>query len=236
MEWVVETQNIRKSFGYRRVLRGISFKLRRGEYFTILGRNGCGKTTLLNILATALTPSQGSILIEGLDTGKKSLEARRKIGFVSHATWLYSNLTLTENLRYYGRMYGVPEVEEKVRQVVRQFELEKWQDQRVGELSRGIQQRTAISRALIHDPTVLLIDEPESGLDPAAMNVLEKALAERRQRGATIIATSHNLNFAAASSSRVAILAGGHLAYESGEKKPELSSLQEAFDQYSNKT
>ena len=106
-EYAVEAEGLKKSFGYHRVLAGVSFKAYRGEHLVILGRNGCGKTTLLNILATICHPSQGKVVIEGFDIRQQGVNVRQKLGVVAHATMLYEDLTILENLRFYGRMYGV---------------------------------------------------------------------------------------------------------------------------------
>jgi heme ABC exporter ATP-binding subunit CcmA len=232
-ERYIEVKGLKKSFGYHPVLNGVNFELRRGEYLVILGKNGCGKTTLINIIATLLQPSQGKVIINGLDTKKQAVAIRRKLGFVAHSTMLYNELTLQENLRFYGRMYSVTDLEKRITELVSLLELRKWQDRRVSDLSRGIQQRTAIARSLVHKPHVLLLDEPESGLDPTALSLLETILTEQTKQGCSIIATSHNLDFARKTSSRLAVLDKGRFAYESNNNGIDLSSLKNIFNLYS---
>jgi ABC-type multidrug transport system ATPase subunit len=233
IEYAVEAEGLKKSFGYHHVLNGVTFKSPRGEHLVILGGNGCGKTTLLNILATICHPYQGKIAIEGLDIREQAVNIRRKLGVVAHTTMLYNDLTITENLRFYGRMYGVKSLEERIEQMVLRFELGKWQGYRVRNLSRGIQQRTAIARALIHEPSVLMLDEPESGLDPTARIILGNILGELKQRGCTVIATSHNLDFTLSTYSRLVILARGQFVYESTDRELSLLALKEVFSRYS---
>jgi heme exporter protein A len=233
IEYAVEAEGIIKSFGYHHVLNGVNFKAQRGEYLVILGGNGSGKTTLINILATICRPSQGKIAIEGLDIREQAVNIRRKLGVVAHATMLYDDLTIIENLRFYGRMYGVKSLEDRIEQMVVRFELGKWQGYRVRHLSRGIQQRTAIARALIHEPSVLMLDEPESGLDPIARTILSNILGELKQRGCTAIATSHNLDFTLSTYSRLVVLARGHFVYESADRGLSLAALKEIFSRYS---
>jgi ABC-type multidrug transport system ATPase subunit len=232
-EYAVEAEGLKKSFGYHRVLTGVSFKVHRGEHLVILGGNGCGKTTLINILATICRPSQGKVVIEGQDIRQQATGVRRKLGVVAHTTMLYSGLTITENLRFYGRMYGVAALEERIKEMISRFDLAKWHNYRVNNLSRGIQQRTAIARALIHEPSVLMLDEPESGLDPTTLILLGNILDGLKQRGCTIIATSHNLDFALSTCSRLAVLAKGQFVYESTDRGIALSTLKEVFSQYS---
>ena len=120
-EYAVEAEGLKKSFGYHHVLTGVSFKAQRGEHLVILGGNGCGKTTLINILATICHPSQGKVVIEGLDIRQQAANIRQKLGVVAHATMLYDDLTITENLRFYGRMYGVEALEEKIKEMILPF-------------------------------------------------------------------------------------------------------------------
>jgi heme exporter protein A len=232
-EYTVEAKGLKKSYGYHQVLADVGFKARRSEHLVILGANGSGKTTLINILATICRPSQGKVIIEGLDSRQQAVKIRRKLGVVAHATMLYSGFTITENLRFYGRMYGVKAIEEKIKELVLRFDLDRWPSQRVGNLSRGIQQRTAIARALVHEPSILLVDEPETGLDPAALVLLGNVMEELKQRGCTIIATSHNLEFALSTGSRLVMLAGGKFVFESADKALSVDSLRDIFNRYS---
>ena len=231
-EYAVEAEGIKKSYGYHHVLTGVSFKAQRGEHLVILGGNGCGKTTLINILATICHPSQGKVVIEGLDIRQQAVNIRRKMGVVAHTTMLYDDLTITENLQFYGRMHGVAALEERIKEMVLRFELGKWCGYRVGNLSRGIQQRAAIVRALIHEPSVLMLDEPESGLDPTARVILGNILGELKQKGCTVIATSHNLDFTLSTYSRLVVLAKGQFVYESTDKGLALSALKEVISHY----
>jgi heme exporter protein A len=130
-------------------------------------------------------------------------------------------------------MYGVKAIEEKIKELVLRFDLDRWPSQRVGNLSRGIQQRTAIARALVHEPSILLVDEPETGLDPAALVLLGNVMEELKQRGCTIIATSHNLEFALSTGSRLVMLAGGKFVFESADKALSVDSLRDIFNRYS---
>jgi heme ABC exporter ATP-binding subunit CcmA len=228
-QFVIELTDVQKSFGYHRVLSGINLKLTAGEHLVIIGRNGCGKTTLINIIATLLQPTRGKIKIDGLDTKKQAARVRGKLGFVSHNSMLYNDLTVKENLLFYGRMYSLTGLERRISELVARLELSKWADRRINELSRGTQQRTAIARAILHKPRVLLLDEPESGLDPGALTLLESIIAEQSAEGCTIIATSHNLDFALKTSNRLTILNKGRFVYEAESGKIDLSTLQTTF-------
>ena len=230
---MVEVEGLSKSFGYRRVLSGLSFKIAAGEHLVILGRNGCGKTTLINILATLVKPSYGKVIINGLDISKNDIGIRRSIGVVNHATMLYNSLTVAENLRFYARMYNIASPDGRTQELIELFGLTLWQKTRVGDTSRGIQQRTAIARALIHEPSVLLLDEPESGLDPTASDLLQNILKEHTNSGGAVISTTHNLEFASSTSGRIVILTGGNFIFQSTPETAGAGSLKKIFEQYS---
>jgi heme ABC exporter ATP-binding subunit CcmA len=222
----VEVSGLKKSFGYHRVLTGVAFSLRPGEQLSVMGRNGCGKTTLINILATLLNPSDGKVRINGRDIQKHSQAVRRSQGYVGHSSLLYSALTVRENLRFYGRMFSVPSLEERIEELIACLELQKWQDRRVSDLSRGIQQRTSIARGIIHKPLILLLDEPESGLDPVSLVRLQKILADFKIRGGTIIATSHNMEFSLKTGDRIAVLNNGKFEMEAGCREVPVGELK----------
>lgn len=206
-------EGLTKSFGYQPVLKGVELKIRWGDFITIFGPNGAGKTTLLQVLATLLRPSSGRAKVAGLDLARQAREIRRRIGVVSHDTFLYDDLTAYENLRFYGRMYEVPHLEERIAQVISQVGLEAQLHHRVRTLSHGMQKRLAIARAIIHSPSVLFLDEPESGLDQEALGRL-MAVPDSLGEGRTIIMTTHNIERGLLMGNRVAILAKGRIAYE----------------------
>jgi heme exporter protein A len=209
--FAAEAVGLKKSYGYHRVLNGVNFNLRSGEHLVIVGRNGCGKTTLINILATLLNPSEGIVFFDGLDFRQKASEIRLKLGYVGHFGLLYSALTIRENLRFYGRMYSVPALETRVDELIANLDLTKWQDRKVSEISRGTQQRASIARGIIHKPSILLLDEPESGLDPAALVILEKMLQDFKAQGGGVLAASHNLEYSLKTSDRIVVLNNGRL-------------------------
>ena len=148
----VEVKSLTKSFGSRLALKGVDLVVGEGEFLTILGPNGAGKTTLLQILATVSRASSGKIRIGGLEVGKESTEIRRRIGYVSHQTLLFDDLTAYENLKFYGRMYDVPDLDRRIHSLAEKMELSSRLHQLVRTLSRGMQQRLSIVRALLHDP------------------------------------------------------------------------------------
>ena len=228
----IEVNGITKKFGKKPVLRGIDLVLKDGESLTILGPNGAGKTTLLKILSTLLRPSTGSVKIAGLDLKGNPIEIRRKIGVVSHQTFLYDELTASENLKFYGKMYDVPDLEERIHNLISMVDLESRINDRVRTLSRGMQQRISIARALIHDPSILLLDEPETGLDQSASALLTEILDDPDAGKRTVVMTTHNLERGLEIGNRIAILAEGKIAYEESKQSLNITSLKEAYCHY----
>jgi heme exporter protein A len=210
----IEAQNLTKVFGQHRALRGVDLQLHRGESLTIIGPNGAGKTTLLRCLAGLSKPSGGTVLLSGRDLAESPVEARRAIGFVGDETLLYASLTATENLLFYGRMYDVADLRQRVEETLERLGLAHRRDDPVRTLSRGMRQRLAIGRALLHRPSVVLLDEPHTGLDVGAQEMLDQMLQDLSHAGQTVLMTTHNLATAANAGSRLAILAEGLVVYE----------------------
>ncbi len=225
----METQGLTKSFGNRLVLRGIDLVVERGESVVIFGPNGAGKTTLIKILATIMNPSSGRILVDGLDLKNNAEEIRRRIGVVTHQTFLYSNLTAFENLEFYSRMYDVPRRKERIREVVAMVGMTSRLHDRVGTLSRGMQQRLSIARSLLHKPAIMLLDEPEAGLDQRAISMLWEALPAKGGEKGTIILTTHNLERGLELGDRLLILDRGKIVYQGSTQALDLAGLREVY-------
>ncbi|MFC2073114.1 heme ABC exporter ATP-binding protein CcmA, partial [Chloroflexota bacterium] len=218
-----------KSFGNQLALRGIDLEVRRGESVVIFGPNGAGKSTLIKVVATIMNPSSGRILIDGLDLKDSAEEARRQIGVVAHHTFLYNNLTAYENLEFYSRMYDVPKRKERIHELVAKVGMTSRLHDRVGTLSRGMQQRLSIARSLLHKPAIMLLDEPETGLDQQATSMLWEALQTEGERKRTIILTTHNLERGLELGERLLILDKGKIVYEGSRQSLDLAGLKEAY-------
>ena len=226
--WAIDVRGLTKSYGDSEALRHVDLQVGWGEFLAIFGPNGAGKTTLLKILATLVKPTSGDARVSGFDLKRDPGEVRRRIGVVSHQTLLYDDLTARENLRFYGKMYSVPHLSERIQQLLSDVGLASRADDRVHTLSRGMQQRLAIARALIHDPAVVLLDEPGTGLDEYANAMLGKILASTTHGQRTVIMTTHSLEQGLALSSRVAILTQGKIAYEES-RQLDIDSLREIY-------
>ncbi len=206
---MIEVRKLIKRFGLKTVLRGIDFKVEAGEFVALLGPNGAGKTTFLRILASLSRPALGEVKIAGYLLPAQAAAVRRRLGVVSHQPLLYGDLTAEENLMFYGRMYGVPELEQRVAQVLELVGLTTRRRDLVRTFSRGMQQRLAIGRAVLHDPDVMLFDEPHTGLDQDASAMLDNVLREVAARGRTVVMTSHDLARAGDLASRFDVLSRG---------------------------
>ena len=227
--WALQVQGLAKSFGNRRVLKGIDLEVKEGESVVIFGPNGAGKTTLIKVLATIMNPSSGRVLVYGLDLKHNAEEVRRMIGVVAHHTFLYHNLTAYENLEFYSRMYNVPNAKERIHKLVAIMGITSRLHDRVGTLSRGMQQRLAIARSLLHKPAIMLLDEPETGLDQEAIPMLWETLQTAGEGAHTIILTTHNLEQGLELGDRLLILADGKIVYERPRETLDLASLKEAY-------
>lgn len=193
-DMMVHMAGVTKRFGTFAALRGIDLEVRRGNCLGLLGPNGAGKTTLLRILATLTRPSSGTVRIAGHDAMRYASRVRPLLGVLSHRTFLYGHLTAWENLHFYGRMFGITQLPKRIEEVLHLIGLEVQSRQLVRTYSRGMQQRLAIARTILHAPVLLLLDEPYTGLDQQAIARLQAMLLQLRSQGCTIIMSTHDLH------------------------------------------
>ena len=225
----VVVSRARKAYGLRPVLRDVSLTLATGQCVALLGPNGAGKTTLLRILAALTRPSQGSVTIAGYDALRDAQQVRRIVGYVGHAPLLYDELTARENLLFFARMYGLPDGPTRADALLRQMGMGSRANDRVGALSRGQAQRVALARGILHDPQVLLLDEPDTGLDEDALTLLHDLITERRQAGHTTLLTTHTLERGLAWSDAVVALVGGRVAFAGASAEMTLTRLRALY-------
>ncbi len=230
--WAIEVEGLTKTFDHRPVLRGVNLRVAWGTFVTIFGPNGAGKTTLLKILATLIRPASGWARLAGRDLAQDATEVRRLVGVTLHQTLLYDELTAYENLLFYGRMFDVPNLEKRIEDMAALVGLSPRLHHRVRTFSRGMQQRLTIARALLHDPLILLLDEPETGLDQEAAAVLESVLKGATAQGKTALMTTHSLERGLRLGDHVAILAGGRIVYEEREAALDLAHFQGTYERY----
>ena len=201
-----------KRFGLKTILRGVDFEVQPGEFVALLGPNGAGKTTLLRILASLSRPSLGEVNIAGYELPQQAAQVRARLGVVSHLPLLYGDLNAEENLRFYARLYGINNYELRITEVLEMTGLEARRRDLVRTFSRGMQQRLAIGRAVLHDPDVMLFDEPYTGLDQDASSMLDDVLKSVAAQGRTVVMTSHDLSRAEELATRFDILSRGVIA------------------------
>jgi heme exporter protein A len=209
---MIEVKKLYKRFGVKTVLRGVDFSVQPGEFVALLGPNGAGKTTFLRILASLSRPSLGQVHVAGYALPGQSAAVRQRLGVVSHMPLLYGDLTAEENLQFYGRMYNLPALDERISAVLEMVGLTTRRRDLVRTFSRGMQQRLAIGRAVLHDPDVMLFDEPYTGLDQDASEMLDAVLKNVAAAGRTVVMTSHDLARAEDLATRFDILSRGIIA------------------------
>ena len=212
---MIEIKSLTKNFGLKPVLRGLDLSIQPGEFVALVGPNGAGKSTLLRILASLARPSLGWVRVAGFDLPAQAGSVRQLLGVVSHNPLLYGDLSADENLRFYGEMYGVGNLRARIAEVLEQVGLLKRRGDLVRTFSRGMVQRLTIGRAILHSPQVMLFDEPHTGLDQAASQMLDAVLREVAAQGRTVLMISHDLSHALTLANRVAILARGKIVYDS---------------------
>lgn len=225
----LDAQGLAKHFGPHVALDDVTFTLGRNERLAFLGPNGAGKTTLIAVLATLLRPSAGSLRVMGYESAAAPNDVRRRIGVVAHRTYLYEELSARENLLFYGRLYGVRGLEARVEALLRLVDIYPRRHDHIGSLSRGMQQRVALARALVHDPAVLLLDEPDTGLDQEHLALLASLVQGRALPKRAVILTTHNLERALALCDRVAVLARGKLVYQAESADLDHAQLRHAY-------
>jgi heme ABC exporter ATP-binding subunit CcmA len=225
----IHVHGLLKHYGNRPVLRGIDLELPWGEVLSLFGPNGAGKTTLVRLLAGLTRSTSGSIRIGGLDPERKGLEVRRLLGVVTHQTFLYDELTAQENLRFYARMYGLGNADDRIEEVATTLGITSYLNARVRTLSNGMQKRVSLARAVLHRPRLLIFDEPEAGLDQEALGLVETLLDAHRLEGGSAVVTTHNVERGLSIADRVIILSNGRISYDEGARDIEAISFRETY-------
>jgi len=226
---VLEASGLTREFGPIKAVNGVSFGLSAGEMLTVFGPNGAGKTTLLRILAGGLRPSAGEVTLRGrrLETGDP--EWHRRIGVLSHQAFLYGHLTLEENLRFFGKLFGLTDLKTRVPERLELVGLAGRAGSLARTLSRGMRQRLALARTLLHDPEFVLLDEPYTGLDAHAAAVLRDVLASLKDGHRTVILVTHNLSQGLELADRIAIQVRGRFVYLSHRSEVDPDSFEHAY-------
>jgi heme ABC exporter ATP-binding subunit CcmA len=225
----IQVEGLRKSFGPRPVLEGVNLALDWGQRLALLGPNGSGKTTLLRILATLQRPDSGCAFVGGRDVVGEAGEVRPLLGVLSHQTYLYRDLTAAENLKFYAQMYRVPRIEERVAELLQRVGLAAHADALARTLSRGMAQRLALARVLLHRPSVILLDEPDTGLDLDSAAVLRELLSELAEEGCGVLLTTHQFERASTLADEVAVLARGRIVFRGDAGRLDAEGITEIY-------
>ena len=229
-EKIINVKNLVKEFGKKKALNSVNLSLQKGEFLTIFGPNGAGKTTLIKSIANLINASKGEIEIEGKILSENPEEIRQHIGLISHNPFLYDDLSANENLTFYGQMYFVQDLENKINFLLKKVGLAHRKYDLVRTFSRGMLQKLSIARALIHDPLILLLDEPYTGLDPLASEMFDELLIALKNEGNhSFIMTSHDMNKGLNLSDRVCILSEGKIVFETEKDKINLESFKQIY-------
>jgi heme exporter protein A len=209
----LQATGISKTYGHFPALKSIDVSVSQGVSVTLFGRNGAGKTTFLKIAATLAKPSAGKLSIHGLDIKEEAEQARRYIGFLSHNTYVYRDLSPRENLAFFSKLYGLRHTKEEIDALIGRVGLSRRRNDTVRSFSRGLLQRVGLARVMLHNPRVLLLDEPYTGLDAGAVETLNELLDEAVSEGRTVILTTHDLELGLRAASEVHIIDRGRIVY-----------------------
>lgn len=226
---LISVRGVTKRFGRTAALRGIDLDVRQGEKLALFGPNGSGKTTLLRVLAGLLPPSRGAVEIAGMVYRRRGREIRHRIGVLGHHPYLYDDLTGEENLLFYGRMYGVDRVAERAQSALALAGIERRARDKVRTYSRGMQQRLALARATLHDPDVLLLDEPDTGLDQEAFAGISSFLERDSGKSRTVVMATHDLRLGHTHCDRFAIMSEGHVVHEGDTSLHDIEALERLY-------
>ena len=224
---ILEARGLVKRFGASPVLRGIDLVVAPGQVVVVMGENGSGKTTLLRILAGVARPTSGQLFLQGQPFRSSDVAPRRLVGFLSHRSHMYDELSLRENLHFAARLFGLRDERAVVGRAIQLARLEEKSDERLGRMSRGMQQRAALARAFLHQPPVLLLDEPFTALDSASAAGIRQWIADRAKDRCGVVMVTHQPETIWELATHVGVLAGGHWALF--ESRPELAGFQARY-------
>ena len=228
-EKLVLAKDIKKSFGRLKVLNGINLTINQGDIYILFGSNGAGKTTFVKILSTILLSDSGELSLFEERINRRSKEIKARIGFMSHEPYLYKELTAWENLSFYANLFSIKDKKERIEGLLKEVGLYHRSHDRVGSFSRGMKQRLSLARAILHSPDIIFMDEPYTGLDIKAQEILNKIIISLNQKGKTFFLITHDVGKGFEIANRIGILSKGQIVYEveRGDKKSFLEKYSE---------
>lgn len=224
-----QVEHVYKRFGTKVALRDVSVSLAAGEAVALLGANGAGKTTLLRTLATLSRPTRGSVTAFGGDAWSARPEVRARLGVVAHQPYVYPELSCTENLVFFATMFGLADARTRAVSALERVGLDRRAGDRAATLSRGLLQRLNLARAVLHEPAVLVLDEPDTGLDAAGREVLSEIVGSQIAGGGSVVLTTHALDFALELATRVVVLADGRVVLDEARERLATDTVTQAI-------
>jgi heme exporter protein A len=227
---MIEIKKLTKQADNKLILRGVDLSIQKGETVAILGPNGAGKSTLLKVLAGLIKPTSGTVKMNGLDLKKNHLEIRKTMGYLPHSSLLYDHYSPLENLVFFGQIYGVKNAEKRAIELVKEVGLSFFLNEPVKNFSRGMIQRIAIARAIVHDPEILLLDEPHTGLDQGAIAILNNVILSMKEKGTTTLMVTHDFKQAAEICDRIIIVKNGRIVDDFKLEDQALHVLSEKYE------
>ncbi len=229
VQYDIQAEGLKKSFGNFDALCGVDLHVKRGEFMTLFGPNGAGKTTLIKLLATLTSPTSGTLSVYGYDVRKDVNNIRSAVGVISHDPYLYDNLSAFENIKFFGTLYGLDDVDNRARSVIKQVGLERRMNDLVRTFSRGMKQRLTVARAIVHEPKILLLDEPYTGLDQHGAQRFGEMLSDLKSHRRTILMTTHNIDEGLDLSDRIGILAKGKIVLDCSKTEIQRSGFKDLY-------
>jgi heme exporter protein A len=229
---VIDINSASKAFGAKRVLESVDFTMTRGQSVCLCGINGAGKSTLLRIIAGLLSPDKGTVCINGFDTKDEPEKTKAQLGVISHKSMVYSDLTVLENVDFFATLYGVKDKATRTEEILKDVGLFSYRYDKAGILSRGLLQRLAIVRALVHSPSLLIADEPFTGLDTIASKHLLFVLNKFTDKGGSIIMTTHNTNLGLQCCQRIVVLDKTKLIFDAKTSQIDSVSFSNDYLEY----
>ncbi|PFP31267.1 sodium ABC transporter ATP-binding protein [Bacillus sp. AFS073361] len=228
---MIEIKKLTKQADNKLILRGVDLLINKGETVAILGPNGAGKSTLLKVLATLIKPTSGLIQVNGMDLKKNHIKIKKIMGYLPHSSLLYDHYTPLENIVFFGNIYGVKNVEQRATELVKEVGLSFFLNEPVKNFSRGMIQRIAIARAIVHEPEILLLDEPHTGLDQGAIGILNNVILSMKAKGTTTLMVTHDFKQAAEICDRIIIVKNGKIVDDFRIENQNLGYVSEKYEQ-----
>jgi heme exporter protein A len=228
---MIEIKKLTKQADNKRILRGVDLSIKKGETVAILGPNGAGKSTLLKVLATLIKPTSGRVVINEMDLKKNHIQIKKIMGYLPHSSLLYDHYSPLENLVFFGNIYDVKNVEQRAVELVNEVGLSFFLNEPVKNFSRGMIQRIAIARAIVHEPEILLLDEPHTGLDQGAISILNNVILSMKQKGTTTLMVTHDFKQAAEICDRIIIVKNGKIVDDFTIENQNLGFVSEKYEQ-----